>query len=185
VTVERLPEKAERVGNLPAGWTVERNPAQGFSLGAPPGWRAGGDCLRGGAKPGQVTILCSPDKLVTMSVAADRSDDALELSAEEFAIQTAESLADRYDDLRRRPPRPVRGHYEGAVVKARGEAAATGVDQNVEVVVLRREGAATFTAVIAANADKPTEPAVGLAERALSTLRSKPIPEPAGGPPPG
>ncbi len=183
IKVDRLPEKGEHVGKLPQGWTVERNQAQGFSLGAPPGWRSGGDCLRGGAKAGPLTILCSPDKLVTLSITADRTDDALELTAEEFAVQTAESLAKSYDGLKQKPPKPVKGHYEGASIKASGRAAATGVDQDVEVVVLRREGAATFTALIAANADKPTGPAKELADRALSTLRSRPVQAPSGGPP--
>ena len=54
------------------------------------------------------------------------------------------------------------------------------MNQNVQVVVLRRDGVANFTAVIAANADKPTEPATKLADKALETLRSQPVGAPSG-----
>jgi hypothetical protein len=178
--VERKPEKPERVAGLPAGWTVEENKAQGFGLGAPPGWRAGGDCFKGGLAPGSVTILCSPDRLVTLSVSADRTDEALELEPGEFAVRTMEGLADSYDGLELGKPRPFKARYPGASVDGAGKAVGTGVPQDVTVVVLRREGAANFAAVIAANADQPTEPAVTLAEESLTTLRSQPLGAPSG-----
>ena len=173
-------EKPESVGGLPAGWTVVKNSAQGFSLGAPPGWREGGECLAGGTEPGSVTILCSPDKLVTLSVAADRTDEALELDPAEFAARTITGLADSYDGLESGKPRRFEAHYDGASVEGSGKAVGTGVNQDVQVVVLRREGVANFTAVIAANADKPTGPAVKLAEESLETLRSQPVAAPSG-----
>jgi hypothetical protein len=178
--VDRKPERPEQVSGLPSGWTVEENKAQGFELGAPPGWRSGGDCLKGGAPAGPVTILCSPDKLVTLSVAADRTDEALELEPGEFAVRTMVGLAEGYDRLEPGKPRPFKARYPGASVEGTGEAVGTGVRQDVTVVVVRREGAANFTAVIAANADKPTEPAVKLAEEALTTLRSQPVGVPDG-----
>lgn len=169
------PEKAETVGKLPPGWTLTRNPEQGFELGSPPGWRQGRDCLRGGAAPGTATVLCSPDKLVTPSISADRTNEALELAAGDFAARTLTGLGEGYEDgLDPGEPKPFKGHYEGAQVSATGTAAGTGVRQNVSVVVIRRDDVANFTAVIAANADRPTEPAVKLAEHALRTLRSQP-----------
>lgn len=180
---EQEPEKVERpeqVKGLPAGWELERNSAQGFSLGAPPGWREGGDCLGGGAAPGAVTILCSPDRLVTLSVQADRTDEALELDPGEFASRTMTGLADSYDGLEPGKPRPFKARYEGASVAGEGRAVGSRVEQDVQVVVLRRDGVANFTAVIAANAEKPTGPAVELAEKALETLRSQPVGAPSG-----
>ncbi len=174
-------EQPEQVGGLQRGWTVERNSAQGFSLGAPPGWREGADCLRGGAEaPGGVTIMCSPDKLVTLSVSADRTNEALEVDPAEFAARTLTGLADSYDELEPGKVKPFKGHYDGASVEGTGKAVGTGVNQNVQVVVLRRDGVANFTAVIAANADKPTEPAAKLANEALETLRSQPVGAPSG-----
>lgn len=170
------PETAEHVGKLPSGWTVVRNPDLGFEMGRPPGWPDGRDCLRKGADPGTATVMCSPDELVTLSVSADRTDEAFEIDAGDFAGRTMAGLGDAYEDgLDPRKPKPVKGHYDGAVVTAQGTATATGVDQDVTVVVLRRDSVANFTAVIAANAHKPTTPAVRLAERALGTLRSQPV----------
>lgn len=169
------PEKPEFVEGLPAGWTEEENEAQGFSLGAPPGWRSGGECLEGGAEAVPVTILCSPDKLVTLSVSADRTNEALELSPEDFAARTMTGLADSYEGLKPGKPKSFSGHYDGATVEGSGKAVGTGVEQDVTVAVLRREGVANFTAVIAANADEPTQPAVELAKEALDTLRSQPV----------
>lgn len=178
------PQKAERpqkVHGLPHGWSVERNEAQGFSLGAPPGWRSADDCLKGGAAAvPTVTILCSPDKLVTLSVSADRTDEAFELKPGEFATRTMTGLADSYDGLDPGKAKPFKAHYPGATVEGRGEALGTGVRQDVSVVVLRRDHVANFTAVIAANADKPTQQAVKLAEESLTTLRSAPVGAPSG-----
>ena len=175
-TTASEPETAEHVGKLPKGWTAARNPDLGFEMGRPPGWPEGRDCLRKGADPGTATVMCSPDELVTLSVSADRTDEAFEIGAAEFAGRTMAGLGDSYEDgLDPRKPKPVKGHYEGASVTAQGTAMATGVDQDVTVVVLRRDSVANFTAVIAANADKPTAPAVRLAERALQTLRSQPV----------
>jgi len=169
------PEKAEQVQGLPAGWTIERNPAQGFSLGAPPGWRQGTDCFAKGGVELPTTILCSPDKLVTLSISADRTADALELDPKEFAARTMEGLGDSYDGLQSSKPKPFKAHYPGAIVEGTGTAAGTGVPQDVSVVVLRRDDVANFTAVIAANAGQPTGLAAGLAEDALTTLRSQPV----------
>jgi len=174
------PETPQRVTGLPPGWTVERNAAQGFSLGAPPGWRQGERCLDGNGSDVPVTVLCSPDKLVTLSISADRTGEALEIEPGEFAARAMAGLADSYMGLEPGAPKPFEARYEGAFVEATAKALATGVRQNVIVVVLRRDDIANFTAVIAANAEQPTGPAVKLAEEALRTLRSQPVRAPGG-----
>jgi hypothetical protein len=169
-------EKAEKVPDLPDGWTVLSDPVQGFRLGAPPGWKDGRDCLLEGASPGDVTVLCSPDKLVTLSITADRSADGLTLDPADFAQQTLDQLAAEgfRGPLDAREPKPFDARYRGASVTAKGTST-SGVRENVTVVTMRRDGVATFAAVIAANADRPTDPAVELAEEALRTLRSQPL----------
>ncbi len=173
-------EKPESVGGLAAGWTIERNREQGFSIGVPPGWRSGRECLKGGGEAPSVTILCSPDKLVTLSVSADRTNEAVEVGAAEFAARTLTGLADSYDGLEPGKVKPFKGHYDGATVSGEGRAVATRVNQEVTVVVLRRDGVANFTAVIAANADQPTVPAQRLAEESVGSLRSQPVGAPGG-----
>ncbi len=171
----RPPESAESVPELPPGWTQLENEAQGFALGVPPGWRRGGDCLGGATEPDPTTTLCSPDRLVTLRISSDRTNEALELSPGKFALRVLEGLGEAaYDRLRPGKPQPFKGHYDGAKVTGAGTSRASGVRQDVAVVVLRRDRLANFTAVIAANADRPTGPAVTLAERSLRTLRSRP-----------
>ena len=167
-------EKAEGLPELPEGWTKLENKSQGLAFGVPPGWKRGTDCLRGGTTPGTTSVICSPDKLVSLAVTADRSEQALELPPAEFAVRTMEGLeTEGYRSLDPEKPKDFKGHYNGTSLKASGKAA-TGVRQNVKVVVLRRDDYANFTAVIAANAERPTGPAVELAERSLRTLRSQP-----------
>ena len=56
-----------------------------------------------------------------------------------------------------------------AVATARG-----GVDQRLSVIVLRRDRVATFTVVLAKNAERATGPSKRLALRVIETLRSRP-----------
>ena len=175
-TTVTKPETAESVGKLPPGWTVTRNAAQGFELGSPPGWREGRACLRGGTRAPTTTVMCSPDELVTLTISADRTNEALEIDPVDFAARTLTGLGEGYKNgLEPGKAKPVKGHYGGAEVSATGTALGTAVRQDVTVVVVRRESVANFTAVIAANAEQPTAPAVKLAEHALRTLRSQPL----------
>jgi hypothetical protein len=172
----RPPERAESVPKLPAGWTELERRELGFALGVPPGWRDGRDCLPKGRDPGPAALLCSPDKLVTLTISADRTDEALELPPREFAVRALQSLEESaYRSLNRGRALPFRDHYEAAVVRARGELAQTRVEQDVTLIVLRRDAIANFTAVIAANANKPTGAHVKFGERAVKSLRSQPV----------
>ncbi len=69
--------------------------------------------------------------------------------------------------------RPFGRNYEAVEVRATATASATGVEQDISVIVLRREGVATFTAVIAANAKPSAEESRELAERVVETLRTR------------
>jgi len=169
-------ETAERVGKLPAGWETFANDTQGFEIGVPPGWGEGKPC--GKAAPSEAagtTLLCSHDRLVTLNVSVDRTDEALALSPSDAATRTAEALsAQNFDGrLDAGGPKPVKAHYGGASVSGTGKAGK--VEQDVEVYVLEREGIAAITAVIAANADENADAGVKLAARAVETLRTKPV----------
>ena len=172
----RPAEKAQRVPHLPAGWTELDNAAQGFALGVPPGWRDGGDCFEGGGDPGPGTTICSPDRLATVGISADRTGEALELDPAEFATRAADGLGEEtYRNLRAGKPRPFAGLYDGASVAGTAVTKAGGVRQDFVVVALRRDRVATFTALIAVNADRGTPSHLRYAERAVRTLRSSPV----------
>ena len=168
-------ERAEALPELPAGWKELKNRAQGFALGLPPGWRQGARCLRSSREEGTASVLCSPDRLLTLSIAADRTDEALELDPSTFARRALAGLAGSYRRFEEREPRPFRAHYPGAIASATGVARRSGVEQELSLVVLRRDGVANFTAAIAANAKRATPAHTALAERALRTLRSGPV----------
>jgi hypothetical protein len=168
-------EHPEKVPKLPDRWKVLKVPDQGFALGQPPGWHKGKDCLAKKAKAGTATVLCSPDRLLTLSISADRSDDALEITPEEFAGRVMARLSENYQ----KPLDPgqikrFKAHYDGAKVSATGQAA-HGVREDVSVIVMRRDDIAVFTAVIASNAAKATGQHKKYAERALRSLRSRPV----------
>jgi hypothetical protein len=181
----RPTETLEKLPKLPRGWKPYRSNAQGFALGLPPGWRDGRKCFsrRDRVQPGAASTICSPDRLVSVGISADRTIEAVEVPLDEFASRALTALSDSRFGGALEPGGPKRfmGRYEGAHVKAVGKAD-TGVRQRIDVVVLRRDRLVTFTAVIAANAKQPTAPAVRLAERSLRTLRSRPIAGPAPSP---
>ena len=175
-TEEAATETAERVGHLPDGWEALTNDAQGFEIGVPPGWGEGKACgKQAPAAASGTTLLCSPDRLVTLNVSVDRTDEALEVEPSEAASRTAEAISVQNFDGKLDPgsPKPVKGHYDGAVVPGKGKAGK--VDQEVEVYALQRDGIVAITAVIAANADENASAGVKLAEEAVESLRTKPV----------
>ena len=168
-------ERPQHVPKLPDQWSVVKVPDEGFAVGKPPGWKRGEACFAKHASPGTATVLCSPDRLLTLSISADRSNEALEITPEEFATRTMAALSANYQTpLDPGKPKRFAGPYTGVEVRASGKAAG-GVRQDVSVVVLRRDDVAVFTAVIAANAAKATHQHREFAVRALHTLRSQPV----------
>jgi hypothetical protein len=57
--------------------------------------------------------------------------------------------------------------------------ARTGVEQQVRLLVLRRDSIVTFTIVVAVNVKPAARPSERLAERMVRTLRSRPIGAPS------
>ncbi|HEX2129546.1 MAG TPA: hypothetical protein VHF58_10055, partial [Solirubrobacterales bacterium] len=68
---ERPAETVHSVPELPRGWEIHSNRAGGFAFGLPPGWKA--------RDRGTTTEVRSFDGLVVLSVAADRTDEAVSL----------------------------------------------------------------------------------------------------------
>jgi len=149
-------ERADDPANLPAGWRTVENQASGFTVGAPPGWS---DEPQEG---GQGTVLRSPDKLVAVSISADRSAGALALDPEEFASRTAKALAsgdgekgsESPADVEIGPASPVDSPYEGASVAAL-KTTSEG-HEGIEVAVLRRPEVAVYVLAARGNADSPS-----------------------------
>lgn len=165
---ERRVETADPLPELPRGWHPHVNRGAGFALGRPPGWSA--------RDRGIATRLVAPDRLVAVTVAADRTSAAVGLAPAELARATIAALPGYEEPLEAAPARPFRHRYRAAEARASGVAAASGVRQDVRVVAINRGGIAALTAVIAANAERPAaRPEQAQALRALRTLRTRPI----------
>jgi hypothetical protein len=157
-TVDRLPD-------LPAGWKRELNRAGGFAFGVPPGWEVEGR--------GRGSLVRSFDRLVALSMVADRGPEALEVEVRESARRAAAALRGYREPPRVAAPRAFEHRYDGAEARAVATARG-GVDQRVSVIVLRRDRVATLTAVLAANAELEAGPSRRLALRVIETLRTRP-----------
>jgi hypothetical protein len=166
---EPAPARTETVdapASLPASWTREVNRRGGFSFGVPRGWKA--------ERRGPVSLVRSFDRLVAISIAADRSAGGLELAPGSYARRAAAALRGyRGAPEVGRPRGFAHPRYDASQV--RGEATARGgVDQRIAAVVLRRRGLATFTAVIAANAKRVSGADRRLAAQLVRSLRGRP-----------
>jgi hypothetical protein len=158
-------ETVDRLPTLPEGWKRELNRAGGFAFGVPPGWEVEGR--------GRGSLVRSFDRLVALSIVADRGPEALEVEVRDSARRAAAALRGY-----RQPPRvqtvlPFEHRYEGAEARALATARA-GVDQRVSVIVLRRDRVTTLTTVLAANAEREAGPSRRLALRVVETLRTRP-----------
>jgi hypothetical protein len=164
-------ETIDHVPKLPDSWHKYVNERGGFALGLPRGWKE---------KPSGATALVrSYDRLVAISIAPDRRPEALDDPLDEVADATAAALTGFKGELERKPVRDCEHRYECAEVRARGTAKG-GVEQRLQVIVLRRDGVAQITAVIAANEKKSADESLHLAKRVVATLRTRPPAEASG-----
>lgn len=159
-------ETAEEVRNLPSGWSVHRNFDAGFELGVPPGWDARARGIR--------STLRSPDRLVAATIFADRSNEAIELPLNDFA-QAAIAGIDGFDDLEPGEVRRFDHRYDAVAIEASGVERDSGVEQELLLVVVRREELATFTVLVARNAERDTGRYRDQIERMIRSLRSRPV----------
>ncbi len=159
-------ETVEKSPKLPDGWTRHTNEDGGFELGLPRGWKA--------VDRGTSTRVTSFDQLVVLSIAPDRTNEALEYDLEEFASATTGALQGYEEELEGKARR-YKHRYDGAAVEVDGVKAKGGGKQDVAVIVLRRPKLALFTIVEQANASSQSDPAKELADEAIATLRSRPI----------
>lgn len=189
-TTTREAETAEVLPELPRGWNPYVNRAAGFSLGRPPGWEA--------SEEGRATLFRSPDELVAMTISADRTDEAQELPLKEFATRTFSALSG-LKEIEFGEPERFRSHYDGVLLEGRARRVKNRLLEKIRVIVLRREGLATISAVIFGNSGEgqlmsgvSAGPGCGTypilcrvrfeteqAVEAVRTLRTRPVSAPA------
>jgi hypothetical protein len=159
-------EDADPLPDLPAGWKPYLNRVGGFAVGLPPGWKA--------TRKGTTSLLRSFDRLVAVSISPDRTPDAQELRLDSFATRALLALPGVGAGVQPSDPRPYDHHYDAVRSKYEAKDAKTGVKQRNSLIVIRRDHLATFTVLIAANADPQAEPAEEIARKVVATLRSQP-----------
>jgi hypothetical protein len=158
-------ETAHEVPELPAGWTVQRNQNAGFAFGVPPGWTAKNDGIR--------ATVRSPDKLVAATIVADRTDGALEFPLDEFAETAITGIA----GIRKLEPgetKEYRHRYDAVVIDAEGIGVEKDIHQKVDLFVLRRDGLANLTVLVARNAEQDTKAYDDDIKRMIGSLRTRP-----------
>jgi hypothetical protein len=158
-------ERLQPVPELPRGWKVETNSGGGFALGVPPGWRAARDGIR--------TRLSSPDELVGISVTPDRSDEPLDADLEQLTEATAIQYGRQFDDFEIKGTKRYDHQYDAfsAAAKAKDK----DVGQEVELVLLRRDGIVTFTVVTQRNERFGSGVYVPTIDRVVRSIRSRPV----------
>ena len=158
-------ETRDPLPDRPKDWEPYVNERGGYALLLPRGWKADAD--------GPQTLIRSYDRLVAISIAPDRSAAARETPISDYATRTADELRGFEHGFDAKGMRPFEHRYEGTEVFGTGTSR-DGVDQRASVIVLRRDDAATITAVLAANAKPAARESVRLARRAIATLRTRP-----------
>jgi hypothetical protein len=164
---ERL-ETVDKLPKLPDGWKRYENRRGGFVVGLPPGWKASQ------RDRGPTSLIRSYDRLVAISISPDRTPAALDLDLDQFATRAVDALSGLERRSRASAPRAYEHRYEAVRSTVEGKESDSGVRQRVSVTVLRRDHLATFTVVVAANADKRARPSERLAGEVVATLRSRP-----------
>ena len=141
---ERAPrERADRPAHPPPGWRTVRNPRAGFTIAAPPGWTVK---TRRGA-----TLIRSSDRLVAISLAADRSREGRSTSPARYARDLLGDLPGFEGSVEPRVRR-VRGTpYRTARVEGSGTLRTARRAQRITVAAYHRPGSATYAAVIFRN----------------------------------
>ena len=167
---ERTPdpanERTDRPAKPPPGWRTVRNARAGFTVPVPRTWSA--------RKRGPATLIRSDDRLVSITVAADRTADGRRLPARRFAREAIQSLPDFKGRVRPGARRIAGSPYQSARADARGRLKISKVPQRITIAVLHRPRQVSYTVSVFRNARvKPrfNEPVI---RRLLRGFRAQP-----------
>jgi hypothetical protein len=119
-------------------------------------------------------LLRSPDRLVAVSISADRAPEALEISLRDYGPQVVEALRG-FEDLKAGKPHFFEHRYQGATVSATARARESDIRQRLTFIGLRRDELATYGVLIARNAEQDSGLYGRQAIRMVRTLRGRPV----------
>jgi hypothetical protein len=160
-------ERNDPPAKPPPGWRTFSNRRAGFTLSVPRGWRA--------RARRSATLIRSPDRLLAVTVAADRSETARTTVPREYARRTFAALPG-FRDVTVTNARKVKN---SPYANARLDGAATPAErrqrqrQRITVVAFRRPRHATYTIVAFSAPVGGTAAHAGELDRLLASLRAR------------
>ena len=157
------PARGDPPANPPRGWRTVANRRAGFTIAAPRAWTAR---IRDGA-----TLIRSPDRVVVVTVGADRTGPGRELPVSQYARETLQDLPSFDGSLSVRTERVRGSPYRSAVVQGAGRVRTSRRLQRITVAALRVPRRATFVVVVFRNARQPGRFAARTVGRILRSLR--------------
>jgi len=159
-------EHADAPAKPPHRWKTVRNRAAGFTLSVPRNWTAR---VRNAA-----TLIRSKDKLLVITVAADRGEEGRDLTATAYAKQTLESLPE-FEGSETAGATRVRGSpYRSARVDGAGTLRTSKRPQRIVVVAYRRPKKVTYAFLAFFNPRLPASFYEATLRRVLRSFRGQP-----------
>ena len=159
-------EHADAPARPPSGWKTVRNRAAGFTLSVPKSWTA--------RVKSAATVIRSKDKLLVITVAADRGDEAQELSAGDYAKRTLEALPDFEGSVLPGAHRVRGSPYRSARVDGAGSLKTSKRVQRITVVAYKRPDQVTYALVAFSNRKVPASFFEARLRRTLRSFRAQP-----------
>jgi len=160
------PERADRPATPPPGWRTVRNSEAGFTVAAPRTWSAA-------TKRGR-TLIRSDDRLVAVSISADRTPTGRDLPPARYArrtIRTLPNFAGRVDGQSSSLPGSP---YDSAVLNAIGTVEPSSLSQQISVAIFQRPGRVTYGALVFRNAGVKPRFNERTLNRMLRSFRAQP-----------
>ena len=132
-------ERSDPPAQPPTGWRTFANRRAGFTLSVPPAWPA--------RARGSATLIRSSDRLVAVTVAADRSEAARTTPPRRYALRTFRALPG-FRNLKVNAVRKVEDSpYPSARVDGTGTLAERRQRQHITVAAFQRPHRVTYTVV--------------------------------------
>ena len=143
ITTEAV-ERGDPPVKPPPGWRTVRNPFAGFTISAPSTWAATTTPKR--------TVIRSDDRLVALSVSADRTDTGRGLSARDYARRTLRTLPKFVGVVDKKVSRVPGARYQSALLHATGTVSPSNLSQRISVAIFTRPGLVTYGVLVFRNA---------------------------------
>jgi hypothetical protein len=158
-------ERSDPPAKPPPGWHTFANRRAGFTLSVPPGWPAR---ARKGA-----TLIRSSDRLLAVTVAADRSEPARTTPPRDYALRTFRALPGFRRLKPREQRRVARNPYPSTRVDGTGTLVEARQRQRITVAAFRRPGRVTYTVVAFSARLGRTTAHAGEVKVLLASLRAR------------